>query len=247
MMAFLIISIAAPAAFGEDYFIYAPKMITETKDGIPPLGKEELLVKEVQIKWGDTLSGISRRYSGRGSYFPQILLFNEIKNPDLIYAGSTLKVPVGKTPHATEAVRPAKPEKKRAVKKKPLPKRKQVEQHKPEQSLGNKQQDGGIKQERIRTEDRETQKPVRPERETAPFVAPAPESPRSNAPQPISPNISRREKLLFDQAMNSYKNNDCTRAVELFDRFVTEHDTSPLAAEASLLKAECLLKLSGNP
>jgi LysM domain. len=110
-IALLIISIAAPAAFGEDYFIYAPRPVAETEKRNLQIGKEEVLVREVLVRKGDTLSKLSRKYSGRGSYYPQILLFNEINNPNLIYAGASLKVPVNALQRDAEAVRPVTPEK----------------------------------------------------------------------------------------------------------------------------------------
>lgn len=54
-----------------------------------------VLVREVTVRKGDTLYQLSRQFSGRGSYYPQILLFNELKNPNLIYPGNVLRIPVG--------------------------------------------------------------------------------------------------------------------------------------------------------
>ncbi len=42
------------------------------------------------IRWGDTLSGLARRY---GTTVNALARANDIANPDLIYAGRTLKVP----------------------------------------------------------------------------------------------------------------------------------------------------------
>lgn len=84
---------AMPAAVSAaDYYLYAPKKVEEGKAPASP--SEGVLVKSITLRPGDTLSSISRSFSGKGSYFPQILLFNSIKNPDLIYAGATLLVPV---------------------------------------------------------------------------------------------------------------------------------------------------------
>ncbi len=45
----------------------------------------------VQIKWGDTLSGLARKY---GTSVDALVAANkQIKNPNLIYAGDTLKIP----------------------------------------------------------------------------------------------------------------------------------------------------------
>lgn len=44
-------------------------------------------VIEYTVVAGDTLWDISRRYLGRGYQYIEIAAFNEIENPDLIYAG----------------------------------------------------------------------------------------------------------------------------------------------------------------
>ena len=79
------------SAAAADYLVYLPKPV-EAIDS--PLSGEGVLVKKVMIRRGDTLSAISRQFSGKGSYFPQILLFNNIRNPNRIYAGRKLFVPV---------------------------------------------------------------------------------------------------------------------------------------------------------
>ena len=89
-----VLLVGATPGWSQQYYIYTPKPVAaeekvQKKDGV--------LVQEVPVKKGDTLSRISRRFSGRASYFPQILLFNEIKNPDLIYTGTTLRIPVSRS------------------------------------------------------------------------------------------------------------------------------------------------------
>ena len=46
--------------------------------------------KVITIKWGDTLWALSRKY---GTTVSELAKINNIKNPDLIYAGASLKVP----------------------------------------------------------------------------------------------------------------------------------------------------------
>jgi nucleoid-associated protein YgaU len=57
-----------------------------------PTGKVEYYV----IKSGDTLSGIAARYYGKGSLYPRIFEANRevIKNPDLIYPGQKIRIPL---------------------------------------------------------------------------------------------------------------------------------------------------------
>ncbi len=45
------------------------------------------------IKSGDTLSAICRKYYGQASLYNKLAAYNGIKNPNLIYAGHTLKIP----------------------------------------------------------------------------------------------------------------------------------------------------------
>jgi len=84
---------ACTAAGAEEYHLYKPATVQQ--QGIPLPG-EGVLTKTITIQKGDTLSKLSRKYSGRSSFFPQILLFNRIKDPDLILAGAQLQVPVTK-------------------------------------------------------------------------------------------------------------------------------------------------------
>jgi LysM repeat protein len=87
----------SPALAGE-YLLYQPKPAQSESS---PLPGEGVLVKKIFIKRGDTLSALARQFSGKGSYFPQILLFNKIRNPDLIYAGQELRVPLSEA-HALQ-------------------------------------------------------------------------------------------------------------------------------------------------
>jgi TolA-binding protein len=82
---------ASLSANADDFHIYRPEKVQS--NNIPSPG-DGVLTRTIVIRRGDTLSRLSRRYGGRGSFFPQILLFNRIKNPDLIYAGELLRVPV---------------------------------------------------------------------------------------------------------------------------------------------------------
>lgn len=84
-----VISLIASAATAAD-FIYTPALI-ETNEALPADG---ILVQEVTVKKGDTLYNISKQFAGKGHYYPQILLFNNIKNPNLIYTGDTLRIPI---------------------------------------------------------------------------------------------------------------------------------------------------------
>jgi len=92
---FMLLFCGVQACWGADY-LYTPQPVTgEAGEG--------LLVREVTVKKGDTLSKLSKQWSGRGYYYPQILLFNEIKNPHRISTGQVVRVPVSRTGESQQA------------------------------------------------------------------------------------------------------------------------------------------------
>lgn len=58
-------------------------------------GIDNLNQKDIKyiIKPGDTLWSIAEKYLGDGSRYQELVDYNQIENPDLIYAGDTLKIP----------------------------------------------------------------------------------------------------------------------------------------------------------
>lgn len=56
----------------------------------PPVAQEAPQYQVIKIKWGDTLWALSRKY---GTTVDKLAKMNNIKNPNLIYAGASLKVP----------------------------------------------------------------------------------------------------------------------------------------------------------
>jgi nucleoid-associated protein YgaU len=73
------------------------KGVSEVKaDGIaaPP---QPAKVEYYIIQKGDTLSAIAKRYYGKANDYPRIFEANRevIKNPDLIYPGQKIRIPLG--------------------------------------------------------------------------------------------------------------------------------------------------------
>ncbi len=89
----LVLCMALPA-WSQQYLLYTPQPVDSDQKPSPQDG---ILVQEIKIQKGDTLSGLSRKFSGKGRYYPQILLFNQIKNPNLIYTGNTLRIPLSQS------------------------------------------------------------------------------------------------------------------------------------------------------
>lgn len=81
--------LATPVLAQEYFYTPAP-----AAGDAAPATADGVLVREITVKKGDTLYQLSKQFSGKGSYYPQILLFNELKNPDLIHPGNVLRVPV---------------------------------------------------------------------------------------------------------------------------------------------------------
>ncbi|MCB1865007.1 MAG: peptidoglycan-binding protein LysM [Chromatiales bacterium] len=63
---------------------------------VHPTPATEIKVEMYQIKSGDTLSAIAKRYYGKASLYPRIFEANRevIKNPDLIFVGQIIRIPL---------------------------------------------------------------------------------------------------------------------------------------------------------
>lgn len=257
-----------PAAWSQQFFLYAPKPASpdekvQKKDGV--------LVQEVPVQKGDTLSGLSRKFSGHGSYFSQILLFNDIKNPNLIYAGKTLRVPVSKTqvdekvstapaPKQKKAAQPAaRGGKERAAvavppAKQPVTSKTTPAEPSTEISLSDLKRIDAVKHKKRETRQPKTavskkQEPVLRKQEPMAEM-PHAAMPRAGVPvtEKASPAVAETAsgQKLFERAVRAYRQEDCRVALDLFERFLADNPTSPLAADASLYKAECYMKLSSQ-
>ncbi|MBJ6750892.1 LysM peptidoglycan-binding domain-containing protein [Geomonas anaerohicana] len=99
------------AGHAEEMLLYTPKQATGAEAPASP--KEGVLVRTVTVQRGDTLAKLSRKHIGVSDYFPQMLVFNKIKNPDLIHPGDKLLVPVppGQAVKAEKAEKAPKPAK----------------------------------------------------------------------------------------------------------------------------------------
>lgn len=109
--AMALLLLGATASWGADY-LYAPKPFEGETVG------DGVLVREVTVKKGDNLSRIAKKYAGRDYYYPQILLFNDIKRPHWIQIGQVLRVPLSRkaaASHGQQAVVEKGPERKTLV------------------------------------------------------------------------------------------------------------------------------------
>ena len=238
----LLVLVDTPSGWSQQY-IYSPTSVgAEGK----AQGTDGILVQEVSVRKGDSLYKISRKFSGHGSYYPQILLFNDIKNPNKIYPGNVFKIPVPRN-SASELGDTAPAKNVRA-----------------EMPAGEGVAPGSAAAASV-----PSPPAVAPTSAAVPATVPA-----AVMPEPKKVDIGRESKKrlakekvavpakkqtiadkqhvpadangqkLFEKGVKAYRQDDCKTALELFDRFLTENQTSPLAADASLYKAECYLKLS---
>ena len=204
----------------QQYYLYAPHAVAAEEKA---KNNDGVLVQEVSVKKGDTLYGLSRTFNGHGTYFPQILLFNDIKDPNLIYPGNVLRIPVSRNGAAQPALDH------------------QVHQLLPvvpsvdpvSASTAGEPKKGAAAEEKKRE--------VRRSKAAVPAATPA-----KSAKQPTAATAAASEQKLYERAIKSYRQEDYRTALEQFDRFLADYPSSALAADASLYKAECYLKQSNQ-
>lgn len=92
-------SLLLASAVGSTEYLYTPV----PADSPTATAADGVLVREVTVRKGDTLHRLSRQFSGKGGYYPQILLFNDLKNPNLIHPGEVLRIPVTRRSGARES------------------------------------------------------------------------------------------------------------------------------------------------
>lgn len=247
----LIISITLPA-WGQEYFLYSPQPATPEQVKRPNDG---ILVQEIEVQKGDTLFDLSRKFSGRGMYFPQILLFNSLKNPDRIYPGNTLKIPVAnKNTNASEQseTRTKTSSRTRKIEAHPVAAHQATVSASPtntELSLTDLKPGGTNKNAKKQLKKKKSAyaKNATVDESRSGNIAPSrlPAAHKSATAKANSGGSGAGQKL-FESAVKAYRKDDCRAALELLDRYLAENSGSPLAADASLYRAECYLKLSAQ-
>ncbi len=253
----------APSAWGQQYLLYTPQ---PAPTGQKAAAQDGILVQEIEIQKGDTLYALSRKFSGRGTYFPQILLFNSIKNPNLIYAGDTLKVPLAQReaaasdsldakpaggsprPRAAENRKPhAKAAKHPAARRPDVPS--SVSAPSTELSLSDLKA-GGTGKNRVSLSKKKdpviAKKNQKHTSQSGTMAASPSTAVQKSATAPVSAADAVAGQKLFEAAVKAYRQDDCLAAMELLDRYLADNPVSPLAADANLYKAECYLKMSAQ-
>lgn len=271
VIALLLIYLAVPAS-GKNYYLHSPKLWSPQekeryKQENPPAGeakeavdkqkeqhqkapvkkqkirsqKNQILVKdgvsyrEVIVQQGDTVFGISSRYSREGASYAETLRFNGISAPDLIRIGDTIKVPL--------------------IKKKKADKKHQTKQPKTAAAAPLKlptTTNAAVKtvpaatviQRKDAFSNNTTARPQN--HHPAVIQAPPASAITDTGKQPTFSNLTTSGPNLFAQAFKAYRSGDCESAIQMFNRFLAEHKSSLLAADANLFIAECYLKLSGK-
>lgn len=260
----LIICMALPAS-GQQYLLYSPQPVASDQKAS---SQDGILVREIQIQKGDTLYKLSRKFSGRGMYYPQILLFNSIKNPDLIFTGNTLRVPITqkeaqdsepigiKPPDAAQKPKSSRGKRSPRAAAAQSPTRQQTAASpasapSTELSLSDLKTVGADRQRTTRLKRKSTVQEKRTPAQELPGAQPAtlPQPlPAANTSAAVPPPVgdANAGQKLFETAVKAYRQDDCRTALELLDRYLADNSGSPLAADANLYKAECYLKLSAQ-
>jgi LysM repeat protein len=228
----ILLLVEAPSGWSQQYYLYSPTAVGP--EGKAP-GKDGVLVQDVSVQKGDTLYGISRRFSGHGTYYPQILLFNDIKDPNRIYPGNVFKIPVPRNAVSGHVDKGAVKNDSAAVP--PVQKQEPVT---PSAAAVTDISTQDLKKVDI---GREKKRAAKGKSAVAAKKQVATE--KHHAATADTGNSVSGQKL-FERAVKAYRQDEYRSALELFDRYLAENQSSPLAADASLYKAECYLKLSSQ-
>ena len=247
----IMICIALPA-WGQQKILYVPQPAPADQH-VP--SQDGILVREIEIQSGDTLYKLSRRFSGHGMYFPQILLFNDIKNPNLIYTGNTLKVPVTQTETSASDRAGSSPtgssSKQRAPGHKKSP-RKNSDASPAGKTSAAAPASAASTELSLSDLNKGEAKKGMPSKESRKSVSPAKKGPTQES---LTTTTTRKNSAaaktaagqqLYQAAVKAFQQEDYRTALGLFDRYLADNSTSPLAADANLYKAECYLKLSAQ-
>jgi LysM repeat protein len=209
---------ATPGRSQQSY-LYAP---TAVAAGETVQKTDGVLVQEVSVKKGDTLYGISRTFSGHGMYYPQILLFNDIKDPNRIYPGNVLKIPVSRSGVTGQVANPQLQS--RILDTPPTGLAAEIPASDLKKGAAVEEKKRDLKHKAV-----------------VPAITQA-----KSTKQPAAVVAATAEQKQFERALKTYRQEDYRTAVELFDRFLADYPSSVLAADASLYKAESYLKQSNQ-
>lgn len=249
---------AVPSVWGQHSLVYKPQAASPEQKVST---QEGILVTEIEVRKGDTLFGLSRKFNGRGMYFPQILLFNTIKNPNLIYPGNTLRIPLaqnstydskpvdGRPADSSHKLLPSE-EKKTSGTSAARSTLRQTGNSSPvspattEISLSDLKTVGTGKNSIANRHKKKTALHAK-DNKSHDSSAVTPPSSSLTALQKETAEAESGRKL-FESAVKAYRQDDCHKALELLERYLADHSGSPLAADATLYKADCFLKLSAQ-
>ena len=244
----LICSAALPV-WGQNY-LYTPQ---PAATGQHTASGDSILVQEIEVKKGDSLYNLSRKDSGHGMYYPQILLFNKLKKPQLIHPGDIIRIPVGQkdvagenggddtprtAPAAKKSVAPSagKPGTAATALPSALPSDLTLHELK---AVGVHTTGGDQKKRKPAAARKATpaESGVEPHTTQTPSLHGA-----KGGTTALSPVATGQKN--FEEAVKAYRRDDCRTAIDLLDRYLASNSDSPLAADATLYRADCYLKLS---
>jgi len=226
----LVLSCIAVAGASE-FLLYAPG----PSDGKVSAGpKEGVLVRSITIQKGDTLYSLSRKLNGQGTYYPQFLLFNEILDPNLIYAGNKLLVPVPPGEKGEKVLQRLKTDQPaRAAEKAKEPRRETRAVPAPPVAREAKRDS---KQAAV----------AKPKQSVPAQTVPAAKPAATPTKSPAAKSAADSEQALFEKGVSAYKSGAYQQSLDAFERFLSRYPSSALVPDATLYRADALLKLAGQ-
>jgi len=200
-----------------------------------PLDPHALVLVKIQVSKGDTLWKFAKRYLKRPHYFAQFLIYNQIKNPNRIYPGQSLWVPLGPVKDHPEVFSGQQVPRWIVLQsdlpagQADLPVTRQPDLLPDHPAVGQGQSDQqGPQPPAVIV-------PTITEKETAA----SPEAPSLPAPDPA--------QVEFEQDLNLFNRGDYSTAAGRFESFLATYPDSPLRLRAEYYLAESYRLLEQEP
>lgn len=192
-----------------------------------PLDPQALVLVELRVAKGDTLWKFAKRYLARPQYYAQFLVYNNIKNPNRIYPGQILWVPLGPLKDHPE-IFSGQPVPRWILLRSDLPAAPQ---------LSSPIQAGvpvPLPAPPVETGRSVTEKPSSSDREP-------PSSPKA------APPVSDPAQAEFEQDFDLFNRGDYSTAAGRFESFLVTYPDSPLRVKAEYYLAESYRLLEQEP
>lgn len=206
-----------------------------------PLDPQALVLVELRVAKGDTLWKFAKRYLARSQYYAQFLVYNDIKNPNRIYPGQILWVPLSPLKDHPE-IFSGQPAPRWILLRSDLPA--------PAQPASGGQPGRSEKADPSSGEaDRSAVEKALPDQPAVPL--PNRESILSPQAAPPVRDLSVRQadpvQAEFEQDLNLFNRGECSTAAGRFESFLATYPDSPLRLRVEYYLAESYHLLEQEP